>query len=206
MVGKLSVTALCRPSALARAISAVGVALSLATTASPPNNWLASRCSPPLSLSAKKPTAVIAATASMTASISKRSSPARQSRHKVRQPRRIKERSVLMCLCPSWGCALQEAQNPAPGKPQGYPKQADSCRNGSVIPPWHTKKSHPAPLARIRVAGGAGGCAPARAPLYFFSGVGVTCAAGCVPLGGAAVVAAGEWAPAASAGLGSGGV
>ena len=44
-----------------------GVGWSLATMASPPSSWRASRARPPLMRSAKKPTAVSAATASITA-------------------------------------------------------------------------------------------------------------------------------------------
>jgi len=42
---------------------------------------------PALEAIAKKPTAVSAATASVTATISSRNSPARRSRHSVREPR-----------------------------------------------------------------------------------------------------------------------
>ena len=68
-----------------------GVGLSLRSTASPPKSCSASRCKPPLSRSAKKPTAVSDATAKVTATISKRNSPERKSRHKERHPRRQKE-------------------------------------------------------------------------------------------------------------------
>ena len=56
------------------------------TIASPPSIWRASRARPPLIRSAKKPTAVSAATASVTATTSRRSSPARKSRSSWRQP------------------------------------------------------------------------------------------------------------------------
>ena len=59
---------------------ASGAGWSLPTTASPPSSCRASRAKPPLSRSAKKPTAVSAATASVTASASRRNSPARKSR------------------------------------------------------------------------------------------------------------------------------
>ena len=91
MVGKPSVPTTFRPSERALAMKAAGVALSLDTIASPPSNWRASRCKPPLSRSAKKPTAVSAATASVTARISRRNSPDRKSRQRVRQPSRQKE-------------------------------------------------------------------------------------------------------------------
>ena len=81
----------CKPSAWALSTKAWGVGLSLATTTSPPSSCRASRCSPPWSRSAKKPTEVSAATASVTATINKRSSPARRSRSKVRHPRRRKD-------------------------------------------------------------------------------------------------------------------
>jgi hypothetical protein len=76
-------------------MKAWGVGLSLDTTASPPSNWRASRDSPPLSRSAKNPTAVSAATASVTATISKRNSPARKSRQSVRHPSRQGEVRVM---------------------------------------------------------------------------------------------------------------
>jgi len=92
MVGKPMVVTVCRPSARARSTKAAGVGLSLATTASPPSNCRASRCSPPCNRSAKKPTDVSAATARVTATMSRRNSPARRSRARVRSPRRKKDR------------------------------------------------------------------------------------------------------------------
>ena len=80
-----------KPRARAFSTKIAGVGLSLEITASPPSNCRASRCKPPLSRSAKKLTAVRAATARVTATISKRKSPERRSRNKVRQPRRQKE-------------------------------------------------------------------------------------------------------------------
>ena len=69
-----------------------GVGWSLATIASPPSSWRASRARPLLSRSAKKPTAVSAATASITATTSRRSSPARKSRASWRQASRPERR------------------------------------------------------------------------------------------------------------------
>src|SRR4051812_639610 len=67
-------------------MKAWGVGASLTTTASPPISARASRVRPVFRRSAKKPTAVSAATASVTATISRRSSPARRSRQSVRHP------------------------------------------------------------------------------------------------------------------------
>ena len=87
MLGKLVLVLVRRPSAAALAASSGGAGWSLPTTASPPSNWRASRCRPLLRRSAKKPTAVSAATASITATASRRSSPARKSRSAWRQAR-----------------------------------------------------------------------------------------------------------------------
>ena len=86
MLGKLAVVAVTRPSARARCRNVAGAGWSLETIASPPSSWRASRARPPLMRSAKKPTAVSAATASVTATTSRRSSPARKSRTSWRQP------------------------------------------------------------------------------------------------------------------------
>ena len=91
MLGKLAVVAVTRPRARAFASKAGGAGRSLATMASPPSSWRASRARPPLMRSAKKPTAVSAATASVTATTSRRSSPARKSRSSWRAPRRQAE-------------------------------------------------------------------------------------------------------------------
>ena len=86
MLGKLGVVAVAQAERRARAsTNAGGVGWSLATIASPPSSWRASRARPPLRRSAKKPTAVSAATASITATTSRRSSPARKSRSSWRQ-------------------------------------------------------------------------------------------------------------------------
>ena len=94
MLGKLAVVEVTRPSARALASKDGGAGWSLATMASPPSSWRASRARPPLMRSAKKPTAVSAATASATATISKRSSPARKSRRSVFQPSRQNEMPI----------------------------------------------------------------------------------------------------------------
>jgi len=91
MVGKSSVWLVCRPRARACASKSGAGGLSLRTTASPPISARASRARPPCNRSAKKPTAVSAATASVTASTSSRNSPARQSRRSEVQPKDQKE-------------------------------------------------------------------------------------------------------------------
>ena len=88
MLGKSAVVAVTRPSARAFSASDDGIGWSLRTTASPPSIWRASRARPPLMRSAKKPTAVSAPTASVTATTSSRNSPARKSRSNWRQPSR----------------------------------------------------------------------------------------------------------------------
>ena len=88
MLGKFAVVDVTRPSERAFASNDGGTGWSLATIASPPSSCRASRVRPPLMRSAKKPTAVSAATASVTATTSRRSSPARKSRSNWRQPRR----------------------------------------------------------------------------------------------------------------------
>src|SRR5512140_3348798 len=123
MVGKLRVARPCRPSERALARNVCGVGLSLETTASPPSNWRASRTSPPLSRSAKKPTAVNAATASVTATISKRSSPARRSRHRVRHPSSQKE--VLMGT--PYPIRLHPAPPGAPAAAAPLPSDRGGC-------------------------------------------------------------------------------
>ena len=85
MLGKLTLRASARPAALAAAATAGGAGWSLATIASPPSSALASRARPAFRRSAKKPTALSAATASVTATTSSRNSPARRSRSNWRQ-------------------------------------------------------------------------------------------------------------------------
>jgi len=80
MLGKTAVVATVRPISRALAANDSGDGWSLAMIASPPSSCRASRARPWLSRSAKKPTALSAATASVTATISKRNSPARKSR------------------------------------------------------------------------------------------------------------------------------
>ena len=80
MLGNPSDVAVRRPSARACCANSTGVGWSEATIASPPSSWWASRSSPASMRSAKNPTAVSAATASITATTSSRSSPALKSR------------------------------------------------------------------------------------------------------------------------------
>ena len=80
MLGKLVVVATFKPSSRAFSVKDAGTGWSLETMASPPSNCRASRARPWLMRSAKKPTAVSAATAKVTATTNKRSSPARKSR------------------------------------------------------------------------------------------------------------------------------
>src|SRR4249920_1174762 len=94
MLGKLAVVAVARPRAPALAANDGGAGRSLATIASPPSSERASRARPPLIRSAKKPTAVSAPTARVTATTSKRSSPARKSRVSWRQPSRHADGAV----------------------------------------------------------------------------------------------------------------
>jgi hypothetical protein len=86
MVGKLSVSTPCRPSARACSSQAAAGGWSLTSTTSPPSSWRVA-LQPALQAVGKKPTLVSAATASATASASRRNSPARTSRHRLRQPR-----------------------------------------------------------------------------------------------------------------------
>jgi hypothetical protein len=85
MLGKLVWLATRSFNSAACAANAGGAGMSVATMASPPSSARASRASATLRRSAKKPTAVSAATASITATSSKRSSPARRSRRIWRQ-------------------------------------------------------------------------------------------------------------------------
>src|SRR5882724_2013453 len=87
MLGNPAVEATLSPSVLALSTNEAGVGWSLETIASPPSNWRASRDKPWFRRSAKKPTALSAATASITATTSRRSSPARKSRAIWRQAR-----------------------------------------------------------------------------------------------------------------------
>ena len=89
------------------------------TIASPPSSWRASRARPPLMRSAKKPTAVSAATASVTATTSRRSSPARKSRSNWRQPSRHAE----------GGC--RAASRPARGASECRRRSYRSCLSSS---------------------------------------------------------------------------
>ena len=87
MLGKLVVVATDSARLRASSTNRCGGGWSLATIASPPSNWRASRARPRSSRSAKNPTAVSADTASVTASSSRRNSPARKSRWVWRQAR-----------------------------------------------------------------------------------------------------------------------
>ncbi len=87
MLGKPVVVATCRPRVRASSRNACGVGRSLDTMASPPSNCRASRARLRSRRSAKNPTAVRAPTASVTATSSRRNSPARKSRSVWRQAR-----------------------------------------------------------------------------------------------------------------------
>ncbi len=116
MLGKLVLVASCRPSARAWAANAGGAGWSLATTASPPSRAPASRASAASSRLAKKPTAVSAATASVTATISRRSSPARKSRQPWRQARASTE------MFKAWVCMAGTVHQ----GPQQRPRQGQA--------------------------------------------------------------------------------
>ena len=80
MLANTAVRAVRKPAAMARLANSSGTGWSATTTASPPSSWAASRLRPRSMRSAKKATAVSAATASTTASKRKRMLPARRSR------------------------------------------------------------------------------------------------------------------------------
>ena len=81
MVGNDKVAAERRPKPLTFSNTSAGKAWSLASTASPPSNCLASRCKPASMRLAKNPTDDSAATPRLTATNNRRNSPARASRH-----------------------------------------------------------------------------------------------------------------------------